>query len=306
MDQAVDVPAGQKEAPAEAPPAMPLAATEETRHGDAADPPASVEAPAAPADVPAHAAAGDGASELGGEPAVAPTQAATTTTSAACGAAEPGKDVPASAAPASANNLPAPVGAAPAAAESEAGSAADELVPAAEESAPLEVSPASGSEDAVSRSRRRRSSQLGSGRGPTRARKPLAKPTADAAAGQNKGAAEGGRADPPSGTNVLEELEAQRRHHNEQVRAACRHGAPACPPWTMQLITAPSPPPLAPQLLLEGKVRQELESMLARIEGHVHAEQAARLQAEEGLAAAAAERDMLRAALEAERVQQVG
>lgn len=59
-------------------------------------------------------------------------------------------------------------------------------------------------------------------------------------------------------------------------------------------------------MLLEGKVRQELEGMLARIEGHFRAEQAARKKAEETLAATAAERDGLAVQLEAERAEQVG
>lgn len=57
-------------------------------------------------------------------------------------------------------------------------------------------------------------------------------------------------------------------------------------------------------MLLEGKVRQELEGMLARIEGHFRAEQAARKKAEEALAAAVGERDALAAALEGEREHQ--
>ena len=57
-------------------------------------------------------------------------------------------------------------------------------------------------------------------------------------------------------------------------------------------------------MLLEGRVRRELEGMLARIEGHFRAEQAARKRAEEALGGAAGERDALAAALEGEKAQQ--
>ncbi|PRW58865.1 hypothetical protein C2E21_2068 [Chlorella sorokiniana] len=141
--------------------------------------------------------------------------------------------------------------------------------PAEQDGPPSTASTVEGDQAAQAAGAHRRHSHKGGPRGPRRKLTPL---SGEGAAGGEAAEPQAGGEGRQEGGGILAELEA----HRQQQK----------------------------QLVVEGKVRQELESMLQRIEGHFRTEQAARRRTEEALALAAGERDALRGQLEAERMQQ--